>query len=108
MPPYPSGSVRLENTEDGTVLHLNGDIDNAAVDTYEDALAEPSNASADLLIAVEAADVTFLNSAGVAFLVRQLAAARAAGHKPELRRPSRVARRVLQITGVISLFRVVP
>jgi anti-anti-sigma regulatory factor len=49
----------------------------------------------------------FVNSAGVALLVRETGAHRRAGGRPELRNPSRAVLQVLQLTGVAGLFDVV-
>jgi anti-sigma B factor antagonist len=110
-PPYAHGRIWLEH-EDGTaVLHLAGEIDVATVERYErertPAVAGDGAGIAGAavpVVAVDAARVTFLNSTGVAFLVRQTLVARNAGRRPQLRRPSRTAQHVLRLTGVDRLF----
>ena len=57
-----------------------------------------------LIIAVDAAAVTFLNSIGVTFLIGQTQAARQSGRRPILRRPSKATRLIVNLTGVSTLF----
>jgi anti-anti-sigma factor len=107
-PPYPSGAVWLEREDDGVVLHLQGEIDTATVarwDAERPALGADGAAPA-VVVAVNAA-ATFLNSVGVALLVRETDAYRRAGGRPALRNPSRAVLQVLHLTGVADLFDVV-
>ena len=96
-PPYPSGAVWLEREDDGVVLHLQGEIDTATVARWD---AERPALGADCA-------ATFLNSVGVALLVRETDAHRRAGGRPALRNPSRAVLQVLRLTGVADLFDVV-
>ncbi|SCX43402.1 PAS domain S-box-containing protein [Klenkia marina] len=84
---------------DGT-LTLVGDIDYALVTAWQAVNPGPHQVSA-----VDAAQVTFLGSAGIAFLLRLAAAA------PErlvLRSPSRPARRPLEVMGADALMDITP
>jgi anti-sigma B factor antagonist len=99
-PPYALGRIWLEHEDGAAVLHLAGEIDVATVERYE----SERTATAVQVVAVDAARVTFLNSTGVAFLVRQTLVARNTGRRPQLRRPSRTAQHVLRLTGVDRLF----
>ena len=110
-PPNPPGSIRVAVEGDELVLHLQGEIDAATVRHYETAAAQgrdPSAAAATQRVTViDAAGVTFLNSIGVRFLLRQTEVAREAGRRPRLRRPTRPVRLVLRLTGLEEIFDVV-
>jgi anti-anti-sigma factor len=84
----------------GHVLHLSGDIDGAVVD---DLLAGHSLDGLDI-IAVDVADLGYIDSAGLAFLVRWAQDSRRDGRPPEVRRTTRRFDRVLEIAGLTSVF----
>ncbi len=69
-PPHPPGAVWLEYEQDGVVLHLEGEIDAATVAAC--AGSYPAPAEKERVVAVDASGVTFLNSLGISFLVRQI------------------------------------
>jgi anti-anti-sigma factor len=98
----PRGRVTLESHEDAHVLRLAGDIDADTVAVYEQELRQ---FGATVIKVVDLTAVTFLDSSGVAFLIRQTQRARERGHLPALRGlcASR-ARRILQLTGATRLF----
>ena len=60
-----------------------------------------------VVVAVDASAAAFLNSAGVALLVRETDAHRRAGGRPELRNPSRTVLQALRLTVMADLFDVV-
>lgn len=96
-----SGSWITVTVEDGvSVLCLHGEIDSAAVAAYDQAGA-PSGAPPCV---IDASDVTFLDARGLRLLVRETRAARSGGCRPVLRRPTRVVRRVIGISGTEELF----
>jgi anti-anti-sigma factor len=108
-PPHPPGAVWLERGDGGLVLHLQGEVDSATVARWD---RERPSAAADgvpqgAVVAVDASAAAFLNSAGVALLVRETESHRGAGGRPELRSPSRTVLQVLRLTGVADLFDVV-
>jgi len=108
-PPHPPGAVWLERGDGGLVLHLQGEVDSATVARWD---RERPSAAADgvpqgAVVAVDASAAAFLNSAGVALLVRETESHRRAGGRPELRSPSRTVLQVLRLTGVVDLFDVV-
>ncbi|WNV75125.1 STAS domain-containing protein [Geodermatophilus sp. DSM 44513] len=107
MPPHPPGAVRLEAGADGLVLHLHGEVDAATVARWERDRPADGDVGQGAVVAVDASAAGFLNSAGVALLVRETEPHRRAGGRPELRRPSRGVLQVLRLTGVVGLFDVV-
>ncbi|MEI4273996.1 SpoIIE family protein phosphatase [Klenkia sp. LSe6-5] len=85
--------------DDGT-LTLVGDIDYALVTAWQAAHPGPHRVSA-----VDAAQVTFLGSAGIAFLLRLAAAS---PERLRLVSPSRPARRPLEVMGADALMDITP
>jgi anti-anti-sigma factor len=107
-PPHPPGAVWLEPGNGGAVLHLRGEVDAATAARWERDRPSPgTDGTAHGVVAVDASAAAFLNSAGVALLVRETDAHRRAGGRPELRNPSRTVLQVLQLTGMADLFDVV-
>lgn len=109
VPPHPPGAVWLEPGEGGVVLHLRGEVDAATVARWEqDRPSSGTDGTAqEVVVAVDASAAAFLNSTGVALLVRETDAHRRAGGRPELRNPSRGVLQVLRLTGMAGLFDVV-
>ena len=110
VPPHPPGAVWLEPGDGGGVLHLRGDIDAATVARWDQDRPSPGadGAPQGAVVAVDASAAAFLNSSGVALLVRETDAHRRAGGRPLLRNPSRAVLQVLRLTGVADLFEVAP
>ena len=106
-PPHPPGAVWLERGDGGVVLHLRGEVDTATVARWDAERPGADGAPSSAVVAVDASRAAFLNSAGVALLVRETDAHRRAGGRPELRNPSRGVLQVLRLTGVADLFDVV-
>ncbi|TQN44160.1 anti-sigma B factor antagonist [Blastococcus colisei] len=110
--PQPPGRISLDCENGRRVIRLAGEIDTSTIDAFEAAhrlqlTEDNAPLRADEAISmVDLADVSFLSSTGISFLVRHTRAAREHGHRPALRGLHDPARRVLQITGVDSLFHV--
>ena len=105
----PQGSVTVRLEDDTPVLLLEGEIDSAAVAAYETAFPAGAPSLPPLppsrqAWVVDTSAVTFMNSSGVAFLVRCVEGMRAHGGRPVLRKPSRATTKVLTLTGVSTLF----
>ncbi|SNR95064.1 anti-anti-sigma factor [Geodermatophilus pulveris] len=107
VPPHPPGAVRLEPGTGGLVLHLAGEVDSATVARWDRDRPGVDGRPQGAVVAVDASAAAFLNSAGVALLVRETESHRRAGGRPELRNPSRAVLQVLRLTGVAGLFDVV-
>jgi anti-sigma B factor antagonist len=82
-------------------LALRGELDIATVDRVRTALADQAGASATAVV-VDLHDLTFIDSSGVRLLLELNAPA---GGRPPVRftRPSPVATRLLELTGVGDL-----
>jgi len=109
VPPHPPGAVWLEPGDGGVVLHLRGEVDAATVARWDQdrSSRRVDGAPHGAVVAVDASAAAFLNSTGVALLVRETDTHRRAGGRPELRNPSRAVLQVLRLTGVSDLFDVV-
>jgi len=106
-PPHPPGAVRLEPGTGGLVLYLEGQVDAATVARWDRDRPTADGRLQGAVVAVDASAAAFLNSAGVALLVRETESHRRAGGRPELRNPSRAVLQVLRLTGVVGLFHLV-
>jgi hypothetical protein len=78
VPPHPPGAVWLEPGDGGAVLHLRGEVDAAPVARWDQDRSSPGvdGAPHGAVVAVDASAAAFLNSAGVALLVRETGAHR--------------------------------
>ncbi len=104
-PPHPPGLIWMGLEAEGSVLHLRGEIDAATVAAFEDqAKRDTTPTTRPPIVAVDAQAVTFINSSAVTFLLRLIQGSAAPGRPPALRRPSKVVRQVLALTGVLTLF----
>ena len=98
-----SGAVSVFFDESGTLIVLVGDVDRVLSEDLEHAGRDAIDHGQP--ITIDAEGVTFMDSVGVAFLVR-LAASLPAKEQVVLRDPSLSVLDLLQITGSIPLFRV--
>jgi anti-anti-sigma factor len=110
LPPahQPLGRIVVDSEPGAQVLRLVGEIDAAAVETFEaeqplpETADEPSTPHA--IGVVDLSEVTFLSSSGLACLIRLTQPAREQGHLPTLRGLTNPARRILTMTGATRLF----
>ena len=86
------------------MLRLRGEVDGLVVAAWQAAAPATPRAAA----AVDASAATFLDCRGLRFLLHETAAARRSGRLPELRRPPRMVRRVVELAGAAPLFATVP
>ena len=103
------GRITVDSEHGERVLRLAGEIDADVIAVFLDShSATPASATgphAPPITAVDLAEVTFLSSSGLSFLVRQTQASRRDGHLPLLLGVARPARRAMEITGITALFR---
>ncbi len=105
-PAHPSGAIWVEQSDGGPVLHLRGEIDTATVSRYQARPGAADSSNGEHVVAVDARQVTFLNSTGLGLLIRSTDAHREAGHSPALFGPTRAVLRVLELTGTTALFHI--
>jgi anti-anti-sigma factor len=97
------GDISVETDVQGTEVVLTGEIDLAAVRQAADAVegimcAPPSR------LDIDASSVTFIDSSGVATLIKLYAVTTGAGGTVRLHRPSPPVVRVLNICGLLDTF----
>jgi anti-anti-sigma factor len=102
--PGNAGEIDLVEQDGVQVLRLRGEVDRLVVAAWE-AAAPPAPRAA---VAVDASAATFLDCRGLRLLLQETATARRSGRLPELRRPSSMVRRMVEIAGASPLFAVVP
>jgi anti-anti-sigma factor len=95
-----SGGIDLVDEGGVAVLRLHGEIDSSVVDAWD----ADRSLGARSAQAVDLTDATFLDARGLRLLIRQTDQARRDGRVPELRRPSRIVRRMLEVAGATTLF----
>ena len=92
------GEIAIVEERGVPVARLRGDIDSVVVAAYERRGPFPA--------VIDASGVTFLDCRGLGFLIRQTRAARRDGRRPQLRRPARIVRRVIDLAEARDLFTV--
>jgi anti-anti-sigma factor len=101
LPEAAPGAIAVVEEDGVRVLRLSGEIDSQVVAAYDGPAAPVLPAGAAV---IDASAVTFLDCRGLGFLVRQTGAARRAGGRPVLRRPTRIVQRVIEMTGAGGCF----
>ena len=106
MTPQPQLDVRTENSPDGPVIVVVGEIDPFTASTLDRALdaAQPTSGSR---VVVDLAGVDFIDSAGLRRLLVAHRRFRAVSVEFVIRSPSAIVRRVLDITALDSLLTIV-
>ena len=94
----PAGAIEVAVGEGRVVVVLTGEIDSALRGEASTAMA--AALAAGLPVLVDATDVTFLDSSGVAFLLQLRRAAAEAGQEVSLRDPGRTVADVLRLVGM--------
>ena len=95
-----SGDIDLVEQDGGPVLRLRGEVDGLVVAAWQEAAV----AGARGAVAVDASAATFLDCRGLRLLLRETEETRRSGRLPELRRPSRLVRRMVELSGAGPMF----
>ena len=98
------GGIDLVEEDGGPVLRLSGEVDSLVVAAWQ--ATAPAGTRAPVAVDVSAA--TFLDCRGLRLLVSATETTRQSGRVPELRRPSRTVRRMVEVAGAATLFATVP
>lgn len=98
----PIGGIEVVELPDVTVTRLWGEIDEALREDASDALSRALTRAVPVV--VDAAGVTFIDSAGVAFLVQFCRIGREEGIAVTLRHPAPTVRDVIGLLGLDNLF----
>lgn len=96
------GGITVAETDDTTVAHLWGEIDEALREQASSALSRAL--TRDLPVVLDAAEVTFIDSTGIAFLIQFLRLGREEGLPVSLRNAPPLVTDVLHLLGLDDLF----
>jgi anti-anti-sigma factor len=94
------GEMAVNGVTGGHVLHLSGDIDAAVVEEF----VRSRRLEGLEVVAVDVGDLGYIDSTGLAFLVRWAKEARRSGRPSEIRRTTERFERVLELTGLDTVF----
>ncbi len=94
------GSIALVRDLRGTVLRLEGEVDTAVVQAFDH---QQDGAHLVPVDVIDAAAVSFIDSVGLALLVRSMRHSTGAGRRPVLEQSAPV-RRVLYLAGLTPVF----
>jgi len=94
--------IALENTDEGTLVRVAGDLDATTREEWEAALAAAAIADPHGVV-VDMGGVTFCDAAGLAPLVRLQVELSRTRRELVVRHPSRVVRRLLELTGLTAV-----
>lgn len=97
----PAGAITIEDEAAGRrVLCLRGDVDTAVATRF----TSTHGRTRVVVDAIDAAEVTFISSSGLALMLLCAEASAAAGRSPVLRASSRPVDRALQLAGIDGVF----
>ncbi|WP_182111419.1 MULTISPECIES: STAS domain-containing protein [unclassified Actinotalea] len=96
------GGITVAERDDSTVAHLWGEIDEALREQASIALSRAL--TRDLPVVLDAAQVTFIDSTGIAFLIQFMRVGREEGLPVTLRNPPSLVTDVLELLGLQGLF----
>ena len=97
----PAGSITIAGDgPDRRVLCLRGEVDTAVATQFTSAQGRDRVA----IDAIDAGDVTFICSSGLALLLLSAEASFAAGRRPVLRAASHQVERALRLAGIDTVF----
>jgi anti-anti-sigma factor len=101
----PVGSLRIRRARDehGVVLGLSGEIDLSSAPELERELSEMENEKPGRIL-IDLGNVSFMDSTGLALMLRAQQTAQANGHQLCLRPGSSQVQRLFEITGALDRF----
>jgi anti-sigma B factor antagonist len=101
----PMGSLRIRRTRDehGVVLELSGELDLASAPALERELSEIEDENPGRIV-IDLGNVSFLDSTGLALMLRAQQTSPANGHQLCLRPGSSQVQRLFEITGALDRF----
>jgi anti-anti-sigma factor len=92
--------ISCRSTPEGTVVTLWGEVDAALREAASEVMAMVAVHTAGVPIVIEAGDVTFIDSSGVAFILQVYVLAQETGTPMSLRDPSDPVVEVLDMVGI--------
>jgi len=100
QPDAPGSGISCRHAEDGSYLTLWGEVDAALREAASDAMASLAARTIPRPIAVDASDVTFIDSTGVAFILQVYMLGQESGAVVTLVQPSAAVTEVLEMVGM--------
>lgn len=103
---HPAADLAIETSIDNAhtpLVSLSGELDSSNVHMLQDAL-DPLLAGGPPRLIFDVGGLRFMDSAGIAVLVT----AAANGADLWLRKPSRIVRRIVEVTGLTEVLRIEP
>lgn len=94
--------VRRTDTDLGLTLELSGELDISTAPALEHELAEIEHENAPRVL-IDLTNLSFMDSSGLAVIVRAMDAARRNGYELCIRRGPPQVQRLLQLTGLCDL-----
>ena len=101
-PGRPIGSITTTEAPDATIIRVAGDVDSALRGDASRAMA--TTVRRRLPVVLDAADLTFIDSTGLAFLIQCATAGRDDGVPVELSRPPAHLTELLRDVGAAGIF----
>ena len=98
--PAPAASIEPISTPEGLIIRMSGEIDAASLDAATDALIAFDAAEPGTPVLIDAYDVTFMDSSGVALVEHFRLAGEAVGSPVVLLDPPHVVTEVLHLAGM--------
>ncbi|ANC32107.1 STAS domain-containing protein [Isoptericola dokdonensis] len=98
--PDAGSGISCQHQEDATYITLWGEVDAALREAASDAMSAVVSRPAQTPLAVDARDVTFLDSSGVAFILQLYMLGQETGAPVHLLEPSEAVTEVLEMIGM--------
>ncbi|CAM3431625.1 STAS domain-containing protein [Isoptericola cucumis] len=98
--PGPSSGISSRTGDEGTVLTLWGEVDAELREAASDAMASLAARGTTRPVVLDARDVTFIDSSGVAFILQVYMLGQETGTPVVLRAPSDAVTEVLDMVGM--------
>jgi anti-sigma B factor antagonist len=95
--------IRRAHDDHGVVLELGGELDLASAPEVERQLSEIEGERPDRIL-IDLSDVSFMDSTGLALMLRAQQSAQTNGHQLCLRSGSPQVQRLFEITGALERF----
>ncbi|GAA1863285.1 STAS domain-containing protein [Myceligenerans crystallogenes] len=100
LPGRPGSGITCRHVYEGSVLTLWGEVDAQLREAASQAMASLASRPDPAPVVVEARDVTFIDSSGIAFILQVFVLGEETGSAVTLREPSAEVMRVLEMVGL--------
>ncbi|MEG3613936.1 MULTISPECIES: STAS domain-containing protein [Isoptericola] len=108
LDPDAGSGISCQHDENGTLLTLWGEVDAALRESASDAMASVAARPGAAPIVLDARDVSFIDSSGVAFVLQIYMFGQEMGAPVQLLAPSEAVTEVLEMVGMAGRIPVIP